>query len=126
VLKGWLKAKTKATGPETTSGDAERLFQILVQSADNFGDTDQWRALNFLAVRYKPLYERYAEMVENGYVLDSVKVSNSRLWRERQVVDPVVTFIDTKNNVSMKYFVRVDVSYLFPLIANHRTEYFDR
>ena len=126
MLKGWLKAKTKATGPETTSGDAERLFQILVQSADNFGDTDQWRALNFLAVRYKPLYERYAEMVENGYVLDSVKVSNSRLWREKQVVDPVFTFIDTKTGVARKYFVRLDVSYLFPLVATHITEYFDR
>jgi hypothetical protein len=90
TLRDWLKPKTKASpksaNAETIAADAGRSFHILFQSADNFGDTDQWRALNFLTVRYKPLYERYAEMLEEGYTLESVKVMTSRLWREKQIV----------------------------------------
>ena len=35
----------------------DRLFKKLGQNADNRGDTDELRALNYLAARYRPLYE---------------------------------------------------------------------
>jgi hypothetical protein len=44
--------------------DPEKLFNMLVQSADNLGDTDAWRALNFLSVRYQPIYEKYTWRAE--------------------------------------------------------------
>jgi hypothetical protein len=46
--------------------DPQRLFRTLVQTADNLGDKDELRALNFLAVRYKNIYEKYAEMAGSG------------------------------------------------------------
>jgi hypothetical protein len=106
--------------------DAQTLFRMLVQSADNLGDEDRWRALNFLAVRYKNIYEKYAEMVTNGYKLESVKVMPSRLSREKHIVDPVFAFVNSGTGVVQKFFVRVDVSHLYPMIVNHLTEYFDR
>jgi len=112
--------------PEADDHDPRQFFQRLVQSADNLGDTDDWRALNYLAVRYKLLYRQYAEMVEKGYVLDSVKVFTSRLYRDKHIVDPVFAFQNKGSGVVRKYFVRVDVSHMYPMIVNHLAEYFDR
>jgi hypothetical protein len=74
--------KRRASGPnEPDSGEpnpADKLFRMLAQSADNLGDTDQWRALNYVAVRYKYIYEKYAEMADD-YDLNSVEVATSRL-----------------------------------------------
>jgi len=103
------------------------LFKMLVQSADNFGDTDSWRALNCLASTYRDLYEGCAEMARDGYALDSVKVVVSRLWRqEKRIVDPVFAFRHWKTGVIKRKFVRVDVSHLFPMIANPISDYVDR
>lgn len=106
--------------------DRIRFFRRLVQSADNFGDTDEWRALNYLAVRYKPIYLKYAEMKAANYDLESVKVLNSRLWRDKQIVDPVFAFRNKQTGVVEKWFVRLNVSYLYPMIVTELSEYFDR
>jgi PatG C-terminal/Subtilase family len=111
-------------GPELLN----ELFKTLVQSADNIGDTDDWRALNYLAARYQPLYEHYVKMISphDGWILNSVKVMKSRLSRERRILDPVFSFQNLQTGVVKKYFVRVDVTHMFPMIVNHLTEYFDR
>lgn len=110
--------------PNSSAPDPRKLFRMLVQSADNLGDTDEWRALNYLAIRYKYIYEKYAEMADE-YELESVKVLPSRLGREKRIMDPVFAFRD-KNGVVKKFFVRIDVSHLFPIIVNPLAEYFDR
>jgi hypothetical protein len=119
-----------AAPPPDESGPSEaelmRFFRMLVQSTDNFGDTDESRALNYLAVRYKALYSRYASMMAANYDLESIKVSASRLRRERRIVDPVFSFRHRETNVVQKYFVRVDASHLYPMIVTHLTEYFER
>jgi hypothetical protein len=102
------------------------LYKSLVQSADNLGDTDEWRALNFIAVNYAPLYEKYAELTTAGYYLDSVKVRASRLARERRIFDPVFSFLEPRSGAAKKFFVRVDVSHLFPMLVGQLSDYFDR
>jgi PatG C-terminal/Subtilase family len=117
--------KGKASRSERSPN--EDLFRRLVQSADNLGDTDEWRALNYLAANYRPLYECYARMLGGDHwALDSVKVQSSRLSREKRIVDPVFAFLNKETGIVQKYFVRVDVSHLFPMIVNHIAEYFDR
>ena len=116
----------KGKGAAQADASPERFLRTLVQTADNMGDTDEWRALNFLAVNYPPLYEKYAEMAEQHYILDSVKVYPSRLWREKRIVDPVFTFLNTQTSATKKYFVRVEVTHLFPVLVNHLAEFFDR
>jgi hypothetical protein len=130
-LIGWFgtqaKKASKGYEPNPNAPDPTDLFNNLVQSADNFGDTDEWRALNYLAVNYQRLYQRCAEMVHLGYILDSIKVMASRLSRqEKRIVDPVFTFRHWKTGVVHRYFVRVDVTHLFPIIVNELAEYFDR
>ena len=112
---------------EALTPTLNRFFDRLVQSADNFGDTDEWRALNFLAVRNSALYHLYAKMVGSGnYIFDSIRVIKSRLSGERSIVDPVFSFVEKKTGVVEKYFVRVDVSHLFPMLVHQVDEYFDR
>jgi len=108
--------------------ELRKLLYKLGQCADNLGDTDEWRALNFLAVSYPPLYRRYAKMVliDKEWCLDSVKVVTSRLWREKHIVDPVFAFQNKNTGVVQKYYVRLDVTHLFPMVVHHIAEYFDR
>ena len=125
------KRSTKKRAPESHEADAnlsadpDRLFRVLVQCADNFGDKDEWRALNYLAVRYSPIYEMYAALADE-YELESVKVAPSRLSREKRIVDPIFTFRHKKTGSVCKYFVRVDVSHMFPMIVSHLAESFER
>lgn len=111
--------------PDPGGPDPTKLFNMLVQSADNFGDTDAWRALNYLAVRYPAIYETYAELSDTCELV-SVKVMVSRLAREKHIVDPVFAFQNRDTGVVTKFFVRMDVTHLFPMIANPIAEYFDR
>jgi PatG C-terminal len=110
---------------EQPEPDPRGIFNKLIQSADNFGDTDEWRALNYLAIRYEQLYQLYTEMQQRKYRLVSIEVMESRLWEEKRIVDPVFTFRN-ENGSYEKYFVRVDVSHLFPRLVHPIAEYFDR
>jgi hypothetical protein len=109
-----------------TAPDPDRLFNMLVQSADNLGDRDEWRALNYLAISCKPLYEKYVEMAIGGHDLDAIRVLPSRLSREKRIVDTVFAFRERRTGVVQKFFARVDVTHLFPVMVNGFTEYFDR
>jgi hypothetical protein len=117
--------------PEGAHEDAfrdtsEAVFDRLVQIADNVGATDAHRALNFLAVRYVPLYQQVAAMEGRGSQLAAVEVGVSRLSGTRKIVEPIFTFQNRANGFVEKYFVRVDVTYEFPMIATHLQPYFDR
>jgi hypothetical protein len=135
VLASWIQTSSgKLPRPRSRK---TRIFSLvgghtpndflarLVQSADNFGDTDEWRALNFLAVQYKPLYQCYADMLEDDYILDSVLVRRSRLSGNKRIVDPVFVFRNNDGDVE-RFFVRVDVTHLFPTIVSHIAAYFER
>lgn len=94
------------------------FFKRIVQTADNFGDSDECRVLNYLAVRCKPLYQLYSQKVASGeYLLDSVRVIPSRLRRDRRIFDPVFSFVQKNSGALEKYFLRVDVTYLFPFVV---------
>ena len=78
----------------------------------------------------------FAQKIGSGaYLLDSVKVMPSRLWRDRRIVDPVFTFVRGDTGSFEKYFVRVDVTYFFPFLiysfqpdeqGSYVPNYFDR
>jgi hypothetical protein len=111
---------------DISADDLKKFYNKIVQSADNFGETDAWRALNYLAVRYQPLYQTCVEMAREGYILDGVRVATSRLAREKRIVDPVFSFQNNAGAVR-KHFVRVDVSHLFPMVVvKQMDEYIDR
>lgn len=132
-LIAWFKVSAKPSSRKRRIGadnsdehDPFEFYKELVQCADNFGHTNRWRALNYLAVRYQPLYELYVQKMGEGYTFSGVELITSRLWREQHILDPVFAFQNTSTGVVQKYFVRVDVSHLFPMLITHLGKYFDR
>lgn len=129
---GTVPKKQRSPGSRRrTTEDGEsapnELYEMLVQGADNFGHTDDQRALNYLAVRYKPLYELYSRKVlKDDWNFTGVEVFTSRLSGNRHIVDPVFTFERSELKAVERYFVRVDVSHMFPMIVNHVARYVAR
>jgi len=104
---------------------AEELFLRIMQVADNSGATDQYRALNYLAVRYPAIYVTAAEAYARNSALTSVDVLTSSLAGVRNIVDVVFSFTNRQTDVIEKYFTRVDVSEEFPFLVTKMSPYFD-
>jgi PatG C-terminal len=105
---------------------AEELLWRILQMADNAGSLDEHRALNYLAVRYPGIYARVAEAFRDDSALTRVEVRLSRLSGVRKIVDVILTFVHRQTDVSEQYFVRVDVSEIFPFLVTKLMPYFDR
>jgi hypothetical protein len=93
-------------------------FRRLLRYADNFGDTDESRALNYLLAQHEELYHLVAAREDAGFQLSDITVAGSRLIRSRHIVDPVITFTSDAAGVPERYFVRVDVTHKYPMIIN--------
>jgi hypothetical protein len=123
-------------GPQTPDGIAvvvDQIFQVdrdqlcptrvpyLSQLADNRGLTDEERACNFLAARYK------AEPPQiDGYKLSGMRVKPSRLGSG---VDRILRAIYTFTNgdaAEKEFFLRVDVTHEFPMIVSSMQPYLER
>jgi hypothetical protein len=104
---------------------AEELFSRIRQMADNAGATDDYRALNYLAVRYPAIYATAADMFGRNFALRAVEVLPSRLSGTRKIVDVIFAFTHRETDVMEKYFVRVDVSEEFPFLVTKLSPYYD-
>jgi hypothetical protein len=104
---------------------AEELFSRIRQMADNAGATDDYRALNYLTVRYPAIYATAADMFGRNFALRAVEVLPSRLSGTRKIVDVIFAFTHRETDVMEKYFVRVDVSEEFPFLVTKLSPYYD-
>jgi PatG Domain len=105
---------------------AEELFWRVMQMADNKGDTDIHRALNYLVVRYPEVYTRTAEAHASNSSLKSVHAETSRLSGVRKIIDVIFSFNHRQTDVEEKYFVRVDVTEEFPFLVTKMSPYYER
>lgn len=117
--------------PEKTSAKefapaAEELFDRLVQIADNAGDTDENRALNYCAVRYPAIYAKAAEQFALNSSLTAVIVQASALSGVRKLLEVIFSYTHRNTDVVEKYFVRVDVTDEFPFLVTKLSPYYDR
>lgn len=102
------------------------VFERVAQIADNAGNTDEHRALNYLAVRYDGLYVKAAESHRANKALRGVEVRPSRLAGTRAIFDVIVTFADRITDANDKWFVRIDVTDEFPFLVSKLSAYYDR
>ncbi len=117
--------------PEKTSAKdfapaAGELFDRIMQLTDNAGATDEYRALNYLAVRYHRIYEVVAEAFARNESLTAVGVQPSSLSGTRKLVDAVFSFTNRNTDVVSKFSVRVDVTEEFPFLVTKLSPYYDR
>ncbi len=105
---------------------AEELFMRIIQLADNAGAMDEHRALNYLAVRYPPIYAKAAEQFGRNASLTAVDIRPSPLSGTRQIVEVIFAYTHRQTDVTEKYFVRVDVTEEFPFLVTKLSPYYDR
>jgi hypothetical protein len=105
---------------------AGELFDRIMQMADNAGATDEDRALNYLAVRYPPIYASAADAFGRNASLTAVTVRPSSLSGTRNIVEVIFSYTNRNTDVTEKFFVRVDVTEEFPFIVTKLSPYYDR
>lgn len=111
---------------EQFQATAEELFYRIMQMADNAGATDEYRALNYLAVRYPRIYHRTAELFRDDFSLTRIDVQPSPLSSTRNIVDVVFSYTNRQSNVDERYFVRVDVTGEWPFLVTELSPYYSR
>lgn len=105
---------------------SNELLRRVMQLGDNAGDTDEHRAINYLAVRYPRIYEKTVEAFAADASLSGVVFRESRLSGARRVLDVVLSYTGRQTDVTEKFFVRVDVTEVFPFLVNKLAPYYDR
>lgn len=113
----------------TVTGDvtaaAQRAFSILTLLADNAGQTDEHRAINYLAFKSLALYQKEIELEAQGFRLNSVNARPDPLSRTRSVQDVILTYANTTTTEIRRFFTRVDVTGEFPFLLNELATFYD-
>jgi hypothetical protein len=105
---------------------ARELFDRIMQMTDNAGATDDYRALNYLSVRYPSIYARAANAFAADSALTGVEVRPSPLSGTRNIVEVIFAFTNRNTDFTEKSFVRVDVTEEFPFLVTKLSPYYDR
>jgi hypothetical protein len=116
----------KRPADEEFAPAAGYLFDFIMQMTDNAGAMDEHRALNYLAVRYRRIYEAVAEAFGRNESLSAVDVRSSALSGTRKVFEVIFSFTNRNTDVVSKQFVRVDVTEEFPFLVTKLSPYYDR
>lgn len=115
----------KTTAKQFEEAAAEVLDRIL-QMTDNAGATDDYRALNYLAMRYPAIYSKTAEEFAKDFSLSGVEVRSSPLSGTRNIDEVVFSYTNRMTDFTEKFSVRVDVTEEFPFLVTKLSPYFDR
>jgi hypothetical protein len=99
---------------------------MVIQMVDTAGATDADRAVNYLALRYPPIYARAAESLAANSSLTGLEVHPSPLSSARKIVEVIFSYTNRNSDVTEKFFVRVDVSDEFPFLHSKLSPYYDR
>jgi hypothetical protein len=104
----------------------EELFDRIMQLTDNSGNSDEHRALNYLAMRYPAIYAKAAEEFARDCSLTSVEVRPSSLSQTRNIVEVIFAYTNRKTDFTEKFYVRCDVTEEFPFLVTKLSPYYDR
>lgn len=113
-------------GPKDLEGAGAELLDRILLMTGNKGASATHRALNYLAVRYPPIYTQTARAFETNSALKAVEVRPSPLSSPgRQILTVIITYADRSTDVVSKYSVDVEMTDLFPHVARQLSPYFD-
>ena len=116
----------EGTSPEEFAPAAAELFDRIMQTTDNAGNTLEHRALNYLSVRYPAIYATAAQAFGRNSSLTAVETRSSPLSGTRKIVEVIFAYTNRNTDVTEKFFVRVDVTEEFPFLITKMSPYYDR
>ncbi|AUG75845.1 hypothetical protein CFP65_0924 [Kitasatospora sp. MMS16-BH015] len=105
---------------------SHELLGRILNLGDNAGDTDEHRAVNYLAVRYQGIYHKTVEAFAGNSALSAVEVLDSRLSGARRILDVVLSYTHRQRDVTEKFAVRLDCTEEFPFVVRKLAAYYDR
>ncbi|MEM9216686.1 MAG: hypothetical protein AAGD25_20345 [Cyanobacteria bacterium P01_F01_bin.150] len=107
---------------------ATETFTLLMQLADNVGNLDEHRAVNYLTLRYQDIYNFTLEQYQSNIALYKIDVQLSPLSASgtRAIVEVIFTYRDRSNDIKTEYYVAVDVSGMFPFLVSQLQPYYER
>jgi hypothetical protein len=97
------------------------VFDRFLKVADNAGNSDEHRALNYVATRFPAVYNLCAERFGSGFALTAIETAPSRLSGTRRLVNITIVFTHRETQLPDRYSVRVDVTEEFPFLASTLT-----
>ncbi|MFI7543059.1 hypothetical protein [Actinoplanes sp. NPDC049599] len=105
-------------------GAVEEILDRVLRMADNVGNLDEHRAINYLALRYPALYAKAYELFAAGVTLDALDVQPSGAGMTRNLMDVIFSFRNRSTNFVEKWSARVDVTEEFPFLVTGLGAYF--
>lgn len=117
--------KPDKISPKEYTPAVEELFARVMLMTDNAGATDEHRALNYLAMRYPPLYAKSSEQFGRNFALTALSTHLSSLSSSRHIVDVVFCYNNRDTDFCEKFCVRVDVTEEFPFLVTKLYPYYD-
>jgi hypothetical protein len=106
------------------------IFNDMLQLADNTGDADEHRALNYVSLTYPAIYTLSfslpASVSGGSWTFTGVEVRPSVLGGARRIIDVILRYTDQSAGVVTRYYTSVDVTGQFPFLVTKLQQYFDR
>jgi hypothetical protein len=99
---------------------AKGLFAYLTQRAGNHGLSDEHRALNYLALKYPPIYLQAWQTQQEGKSLVAVDAKRAS-GGIRRIVTVSLVFRHASTHLVERYSCAIDVTDLFPFVTNSLT-----
>lgn len=101
-------------------------FETLLGIADNAGETDEHRALNYLTVRYSGVYTLAAQMLDpaDPHTLARVSVRPAGVQGVRRVVEVIFQYLQRATGEPTYRFCKVDVTGQFPFLVARLAPYY--
>jgi hypothetical protein len=103
---------------------ARDLFARLTRRSNNRGIAEEHRALNYVALRYPPLYRVRADAYRENKALMNVEARHAHSSNRRLVAVRLV-FRDRRTDVLERYQCLVDVTDRFPFLAAPLSQVYD-
>jgi hypothetical protein len=114
---------------------ATDIFWEIIKLTNNTGDTDEYRAINFLATRYLGIYQttyylkyKAAGLITHadpsGYSLMRVAAQPAVVQGTRKILDVIFTYRGNSTNAMLQWFCSVDVTGLFPALVTPMTRHY--
>ncbi len=93
--------------------------------ADNTGQTDEHRAINYLTFKSSMLYANEITLEARNFRLNSVVAQPDPLSGTRRIQDVIFLYANTQTTETQRYFTRVDVTGEFPFLINDIARFYD-
>ncbi|MBT9316584.1 cyanobactin maturation protease PatG family protein [Leptothoe spongobia] len=131
TVQEFLSNLRQAIDSQRSEDDLLRyVFKLLMQLADNVGNLDEHRAVNYVALRYHEVYKQTIEQYQQDppHVLDGVNVQMSRLNASgtRRIVEVIFTYRNDQTDVKTRFYASVDVGGMFPFLVDALQPYYER